>query len=374
MSQPTLPDSYGNIHSAIVHLLEDARRAAARSVNALMTASYWEIGRRIVEAEQGGQERAEYGKALLKRLSTDLTTRFGRGFSERNLEQMRGFYLCWPPERISQTASAKLGEKDVGESISINLPVLAKIFPLPWSSYVRLLSVKNEQARAFYETEALRGGWSVRQLDRQINSQFFERTALSRNKVAMLEKGEKALPGDAMTPEETIKDPFVLEFLGLKDEYSEAELEEALIHRLEDFLLELGDDFAFVGRQRRLRVGDSWFRIDLLFFHRCLKCLVIIDLKAGRFSYADVGQMHLYLNYAKAHWMREGENPPIGLILCASKDTAEAHYALDGLPNTILAAEYKTVLPSEKQIEEALQRARLDLENKRLMTKQKESE
>ena len=377
MSQPTMPDRYGDIHSSIVQLLEEARRAAARNVNALMTASYWEIGRRIVEAEQGGQERAEYGKALLKRLSTDLTTRFGRGFSERNLEQMRGFYLCWPPERISQTVSAKLGENNIDESISatsIKLPVLAKIFPLPWSAYVRLLSVKNEQARAFYETEALRGGWSVRQLDRQINSQFFERIALSRNKVALLEKGEKALPGDAMTPEEAIKDPYILEFLDLKDEYSEANLEEALIHRLEDFLLELGDDFAFVGRQRRLRVGDSWFRIDLLFFHRGLKCLVLIDLKAGRFSYADAGQMHLYLNYAKAHWMREGENPPVGLILCASKDAAEAHYALDGLPNTILAAEYKTVLPSEKQIEEALQSARLALENRRLNLKAKEGE
>ena len=387
MSQPTLPDSYGDIHSAIVQLLEEARRAAARSVNALMTASYWEIGRRIVEAEQGGRERAEYGEQLIKRLAEDLTTRFGRGFSRQNLWQMRAFYLAWPLEHIVQTKSdASLiipkvqtlsGESEspqIIQTLSAKLPDLAALprhFPLPWSAYVRLLSVKNEQARAFYETEALRGGWSVRQLDRQINSQFFERTALSRNKVAMLEKGEKALPGDAMTPEEAIKDPFVLEFLGLKDEYSEAELEEALIRRLEDFLLELGDDFAFVGRQRRLRVGDSWFRIDLLFFHRGLKCLVIIDLKAGRFSYADVGQMHLYLNYAKAHWMREGENPPIGLILCASKDTAEAHYAQDGLPNTILAAEYKTALPSEKQIEEALQRARLDLENRRLMMENK---
>ena len=390
MSQPTMPDSYGDIHSAIVQLLEEARRAAARSVNALMTASYWEIGRRIVEAEQGGQERAEYGEQIIKRLAEDLTTRFGRGFSRQNLQQMRLFYLGWPTGQICQTPSGKSmpmtkaqtmsGESESPHILqtlsakSFDLPSLARHFPLPWSAYVRLLSVKNEQARAFYETEALRGGWSVRQLDRQINSQFFERTALSRNQVAMLEKGEKALPGDAMTPEETIKDPYVLEFLGLKDEYSEAELEEALIHRLEDFLLELGDDFAFVGRQRRLRVGDSWFRIDLLFFHRGLKCLVIIDLKAGRFSYADVGQMHLYLNYAKAHWMREGENPPIGLILCASKDAAEAHYALDGLPNTILAAEYKTALPSEKQIEEALQRARLDLENRRLIMKQKESE
>ena len=390
MSQPTMPDRYGDIHSSIVQLLEEARRAAARSVNALMTASYWEIGRRIVEAEQGGQERAEYGEQLIKRLAEDLTTRFGRGFSRQNLWQMRAFYLAWPLEHIVQTKSAaslsmpkvqtpsgELQNPQIIQALSAQLPDLATLsrhFPLSWSAYVRLLSVKNEQARAFYETEALRCGWTVRQLDRQINSQFFERTALSRNKVAMLEKGEKALPGDAMTPEEAIKEPYVLEFLGLKDEYSEAELEEALIHRLEDFLLELRDYFAFVGRQRRLRVGDSWFRIDLLFFHRGLKCLVLIDLKAGRFSYADAGQMHLYLNYAKAHWMREGENPPVGLILCASKDAAEAHYALDGLPNTILAAEYKTVLPSEKQIEEALQSARLALENRRLIMKQKESE
>ena len=362
MNQP-IQDTYGDIHTGIVSLLEEARRTAARSVNALMTASYWEIGRRIVEAEQGGQERAEYGERLIQRLADDLTARFGRGFGVVNLSQMRRFYLAWPAEQIFQTPSEKLNAEIFQTP---DLAALAHRFPLPWSAYVRLLSVKNEQARRFYETEALRGGWSVRQLDRQVNSQFFERTALSRNKVAMLEKGEKPLPSDAMMPEEAIKDPYVLEFLGLKDEYSEAELEEALIQRLEDFLLELGDDFAFVGRQRRLRVGDSWFRVDLLFFHRGLKCLVIIDLKAGRFSYADAGQMHLYLNYAKAHWMREGENPPVGLILCANKDAAEAHYALDGLPNTIMAAEYKTALPSEKQIEDALQRARLGLETRRL--------
>ena len=390
MSQPTMPDSYGDIHSSIVQLLEEARRAAARSVNALMTASYWEIGRRIVEADQGGQERAEYGEQLIKRLAKDLTTRFGRGFSRQNLWQMRAFYLAWPLEHIVQTKSdaslsmpkvqtpsGELQNPQIIQALSAQLPDLATLschFPLPWSAYVRLLSVKNEQARAFYETEALRCGWTVRQLDRQINSQFYERIALSRNKAAMLEKAEQPETSDVITPEEAIKDPFVLEFLNLKDEYSESDLEDALIQNLADFLLELGDDFAFVGRQRRLRVGDSWFRIDLLFFHRGLKCLVLIDLKVGRFSYADAGQMHLYLNYAKAHWMREGENPPVGLILCASKDAAEAHYALDGLPNTILAAEYKTVLPSEKQIEEALQSARLALENRRLMMKQKESE
>jgi hypothetical protein len=172
-----------------------------------------------------------------------------------------------------------------------------------------------------------------------------------------------------VTPEEAIKDPFVLEFLDLKDEYSESDLEAALILNLTDFLLELGDDFAFLGRQRRLRIDDTWFRIDLVFFHRRLRCLVIIDLKAGRFSYADAGQMHLYLNYAREHWMKPGENPPVGLILCAEKGASEAHYSLDNLPNKVLAAEYKTVLPDEKLFAEELERSRLKLEQRQLKPK-----
>src|SRR5215213_2008921 len=298
-----------------------------------MTATYWEVGRRIVEGEQAGGKRAGYGKELLKRLSSDLTARFGRGFSQRNLEQMRLFYLGW---RIPQTMSAKShpaktlpsgGESSPDSSSELSRLTPARRFPLPWSHYVRLMTVKSEQARGFYEAEALRGGWSVRQLDRQISSQFYERTALSRNKAAMLRKRSEARPEDAVSPEEEIKDPFVLEFLGLKDEYSESELEEALIKHLENFLLELGGDFAFIGRQRRLRVGNQWFRVDLLFFHRGLRCLVIIDLKLGEFTHADAGQMHLYLNYAREHWMRRGENPPVGLILCAQKDESVARYA-----------------------------------------------
>jgi hypothetical protein len=183
----------------------------------------------------------------------------------------------------------------------------------------------------------------------------------------MLKQAEQAESGDLITPEEAIKDPFVLEFLNLKDQYSESDLEEALIQHLADFLLELGDDFAFVGRQRRLRLDDTWFRIDLLFFHRRLKCLVVIDLKVGKFSYADAGQMHLYLNYAREHWMKPGENPPVGLILCAAKGAAEAHYALDNLPNKVLAAEYQTVLPNEKLLAEELERSRIELESRRLM-------
>lgn len=373
---------YDGIRSDIVALLESARHAAARSVNALMTASYWEIGRRIVEFEQGGQDRATYGEALIQRLSADLTRCFGRGFSPRNIEQMRQFYQCWPTEQIRQTLSGKLASRKIPQTasaeltpslmsqtpsaLSADLPALAQAFPLPWSAYVRLLSVKNEIARAFYETEALRCGWSVRQLDRQIGSQFYERTALSHSKAAMLQKGEASEPGDLLTPEQAIKDPFVLEFLNLKDEYSESDLEDALIQHLADFLLELGDDFTFVGRQRRLRIDDNWFRIDLLFFHRQLKCLVVIDLKVGKFSYADAGQMHLYLNYAREHWMKPGENPPVGLILCAEKGAAEAHYALEGLANKVLAAEYQMVLPDEKLLAEELEKTRRELDARRL--------
>jgi predicted nuclease of restriction endonuclease-like (RecB) superfamily len=243
-----------------------------------------------------------------------------------------------------------------------SLEELASVFPLPWSAYVRLLSVKNVHARAFYETEALRGGWSVRQLVRQINAQFYERTALSTNKAAMLRKGTMPKPDDTTSPEAALKDPYVLEFLGLKDEYSESDLEEALIRHLEAFLLELGGDFTFVARQKRLRVGDEWFRVDLVFFHRGLRCLVLIDLKLGKFTHADAGQMHLYLNYAREHWTRPEENPPVGLILCAYKDKTVAKYSLEGLPNKVIAAEYKTALPDEWVLAEELSRTRKALD------------
>ncbi len=356
---------YEAVLADVVGLVEAARHASARTVNALITATYWTIGRRIVEQEQHGQARADYGAALIERLATDLTARFGRGFGRRNLFQMRAFYLAYrqipqtvsaqspglPAAAIVQTASA-LSSAMIGAGGRAEVPT----FPLPWSHYVRLLGARSAEARRFYEAEALRGGWTIRQLDRQIGTQFYERTALSRNKAAMLRRGEAQKPGDAVTPEEEIKDPYMLEFLGLKDEYSETDLEAALIAKIESFLLELGGDFTFVGRQRRLRVGDTWYRIDLLFFHRRLRCLVIIDLKLDRFTHADAGQMHLYLNYAREHWMLAGENPPVGLVLCAEKDSAVARYALEGLPNKVLAAEYRTALPKERALVAEIER------------------
>lgn len=373
----TVDDHYGDVLGSMVDLLEWARSASARAVNCIMTATYWEIGRRIIELEQGGDERAEYGKQLIKKLATDLSVRFGRGFSKANLEYMRRFYQHF---QIAQTVSGQFkrspsnsrhandtaitqvqsGQSDTADLQTPNvtfqsfklesfttIQAIADCFPLPWSHYVKLLSLKDENACRFYEEEALRGGWSIRQLNRQINSQFYERTLLSRNKVAMLRKSSEPTDDDLVTPEEEIKDPLVLEFLDLKDEYSETDLEEAIIHHLEAFLLELGSDFTFVGRQRRLRIGRKWYRVDLLFFHRRLRCLVVIDLKIGEFDHSDAGQMHLYLNYAAENWTNQDENPPVGLILCAENDQALAKYALDGLPNQVMAAEYKLALPDE---------------------------
>jgi predicted nuclease of restriction endonuclease-like (RecB) superfamily len=345
-----------------------------------MTATYWEIGRRIVEFEQRGAERAQYGKGLLKRLSGELVARFGRGFSQDNLERFRLFYLRFPLDLISETASRKssddllqatTAEKSAtvlrisgDRGAAIDVARMIEAFPLPWSHYVLLIRLRSDEAVRFYHAEALRGGWSVRQLKRQIDSQFYERTALSKNKAAMLQAGQETTPDDIVSAEEEIKDPLVLEFLGLRDEYSESDLEEALIRHLETFLLELGGDFAFVARQRRLRIDDEWYRVDLVFFHRCLKCLVLIDLKLGKFSHADAGQMNMYLNYAREHWTHDDENPPVGIILCAAKGQSLARYATAGLENKMLVSKYLTALPDEKLLAEEIDRTRRELEKK----------
>jgi predicted nuclease of restriction endonuclease-like (RecB) superfamily len=372
------PD-YLNLVGGIRELLETARHTSARAVNALMTATYWEIGRRIVEFEQGGEKQAVYGESLLLRLADDLTARFGKGFGKSNLFLMRKFYLA--SEQIFQTPSGILKspggatqksptssgifQTPSGKSspLFFNLADLARVFQLPWSHYVLLISrSRSPEAFTFYHTEALRGGWSVRQLQRQIESQFYERTALSRNKEAMLRKGAKPIPGDELTANEELRHPLVLEFLGLRDEYSESDLEDALISHLETFLLELGNDFAFIGRQRRLRIDDEWYRVDLLFFHRRLRCLVIFDLKLGRFTHADSGQMHVYLNYAQENWTLPGENPPVGVILCSNKGESLVRYATDALQNKMLVREYLTALPDEKVLASELQKTRKTLE------------
>lgn len=277
---------------------------------------------------------------------------------------MREFFLAWSFPQTVSAESLEPGQtghmQENPQTASAKSAGLARPspFPLPWSHYVRLLSVNDRQARDLYEAEGLRGGWSVRQLDRQIATQFFERTQLSRSKAALLRRGQPPDPTEQLSPEQEIKDPFVLEFLGLKDEYSESALEGALIHRLQEFLREFGSDFAFLARQRRLRVSDEWYRIDLLFFHRRLRCLVIINLKIGKFTHADAGQMNLYLNYAREHWTLPDENPPLGLILCSEKNQAVAHYALGNLHNKVLSSRYKLALPREKELAKEIAKTR----------------
>lgn len=409
--------NYDGLIVGIRELLDASRHATARVVNSLMTATYWDIGRRIVEHEQGGKKRAGYGEELLKRLAEDLTAQFGRGFSRPNLQRFRELFLCNPPDKICSTLSSKSrpqisptlsdlssgktdilptlseesGQGSIASTSSRQLPQhkratpllesgdgsilstlsiesqpplaeVAKAFPLPWSHYVLLLKARSPEAREFYHTEALRGGWSVRQLDRQMNSLFYERMALSKNKAALLKSGAKAKPGEELTATEALRDPLVLEFLDLKDEYSETELEAALTQHLETFLLELGGDFTFVGRQRRLRIDDEWYRVDLVFFHRRLRSLVIFDLKLGKFTHADAGQMHLYLSYAQEHWTMPGENPPVGIILCTTAGQGLVHYTLDTLPTKVMAHEYRLALPDEKKLLQTIQEARQQVE------------
>lgn len=379
VSAPSVAE-YEHLLGGIDLLITTSRSFAVRATNAVMTATYWDAGRQIVEFEQGGKARATYGAALLVRLSADLSAKHGRGFSVDNLERFRLFYLRFPLPGISAT-SLRISESPVRKStgppqadensamllrksepaVLAWIETLASRLPLTWSHYTRLIRLKSNEAFTFYHGESLRGGWTIKQLDRQIDSKFYERALLSKNKAAMLIKGGKAVAGDALTPDEEIRDPLVLEFLNLRDEYSETDLEDALIRHLETFLMELGSDFAFIGRQRRLRIGSEWYRVDLLFFHRRLRCLVVIDLKLGRFTHADAGQMHLYLNYALEHWTHEGENPPVGLILCAEKDESVAKYALENLGSKVLAREYRMLLPNEKLLAAELEKTRHQL-------------
>ena len=366
---------YRAVFGDVSKIIDAARESAARSVNAAMTAAYWLIGRRIVEFEQSGEDRAEYGAALVERLAEDLAVRFGRGFSLRNIYNMRLFYLAYPTDRILQTPSAKLAqlpERQILQTPSGKLEdplrrggLRRPADGLP-AALVRLRAAPVRQGRE--RPRVLRGRGAERRMVGPADRPA-DRLPVLRAHRPLEEQGRHAdtrgrrpRPEDPALPGEQIKDPFVLEFLDLKDEYSESDLEEALIRHLETFLMELGDDFCFMGRQRRLRVGNRWYRVDLLFYHRGLRCLVVIDLKIGAFTHADAGQMHLYLNYARERWVREGENPPVGLILCSEKDEALAQYALEGLSNNVMAAEYRITLPDEKMLAAELDRTRQAME------------
>jgi len=354
---------YSRLIADLDVLIEQGRKAAVRSINTALVSTYWLIGRRIVEFEQKGKERAEYGEATLRRIAEDLTRKFGKGFGLSQMKMIRQFYLAYPGK--SRTLSGQSVQSEKGQTLSGQLPAtdtsdISVRFPLSWSHYCLLVRIDEPVKRDFYETESIRGNWSVRQLDRQIQSMLYERTALSKRKLAVIAKAhEKPI---ALKPEDEIKDPYILEFLGLKDEYSESELEEALIRHLEHFLLELGIGFTFIARQKRITLEGTHYRLDLLFYHRVLRCLVAIDLKIGEFTHADAGQMNLYLNYLKDKEKLLAENDPVGIILCTDKKKTVVQYALGGLDNKIFASKYKLKLPDPKVL-----RAEIELERRRLL-------
>lgn len=323
-------DTSAHLYEAVSRVLSEARNKAYHAINFVMVQSYWEIGRLITEDELKGQ-RADYGKEVLRQLSIRLTKEFGKGFDESNLRYMRLFYKAFP---ICDTLRHELS----------------------WSHYRRLLSVDNEKARIWYMHEAANSAWSTRQLDRQISTLYFERLLSSRDKATVIaEANEKMSP---LPPTEVIHDPFVLEFLNLKDypALHEGDIEKALIDNLQSFLLELGRGFCFVARQKRMRYGDDDFYIDLVFYHSILKCHVLIDLKLGKLTHADVGQMDSYIRMYDDLYKGEDDNPTLGIILCSEKNEAVARYSVLADGRQMFAAKYMLYLPSEEELSNEIKR------------------
>jgi predicted nuclease of restriction endonuclease-like (RecB) superfamily len=353
----------------IRELVLTARKAVVHSVDLIQVLTNYEIGRRIVEHEQGGEQRAEYGKALLKELSETLTAEFGRGFSERNLRSMRQFFLTYrdrhaeiwqmpsaklPTDGKSQMASGKLATISAfPPSCQITSAKSASPFNLSWSQYVFLISIDNQEERRFYEIEASTGGWTLPELKRQFNSGLYERLALSRDK-----DGVRKLAAEGQiisSPEDMLKEPYVLEFLGLdeKAKYSETDLESAIIDNLEHFLLEMGKGFLFEARQKRFTFDEEHFFVDLVFYNRLLRCYVLIDLKIGKLTHQNLGQMQMYVNYFDRFVKLEDELPTIGIILCRKKHDALVEITLPGDAN-IHAKEYQLYLPDKELLRQKL--------------------
>lgn len=347
----------------VVVLLQNAQQQVLRAVNSTMTYTYFEIGRMIVEEEQNGKERAEYGKQILKGLSQQLTKEFGKGFSLSSLEQIRKFYLIYSNStmllrilniQIPQTLSTELDSQKT-QSLStefknIDFQTLISFFKLTWSHYTFLMRINDEKERSFYEIESEKHNWSVRELKRQYDSALYTRLALSRDKEGVLKLSEEGQIIEK--PKDIIKDPYILEFLGLPElhNYSESELEQEIINKLEHFLLELGEGFAFVARQKRITFDDKHFYIDLVFYNRVLKSFVLIDLKIGELKHQDLGQMQMYVNYYDREMRLEGENKTIGIVLCQNKSDLVVEYTLPDNNEQIFASKYKTILPSKEDL------------------------
>lgn len=326
----TLPRNIEELYSNIRNILQSARKRVYSAVNFAMVESYWLIGQTIVEHEQHGETRAIYGKGLLKELAARLSVDFGKGFDESNLRYMRLFYRCFPKCDTLR-------------------------HELTWSHYRRLISVENEQARLWYMNEAAQGVWSTRQLDRQISTLYYERLLASRDKAPVIAEAKEKM--SQVKPEQFIHDPFVLEFLNLKDypALHETDIEQSLIDHLEHFLLELGRGFCFVARQKRMRYDDDDFFVDLVFYHSILKCHVLIDLKLGKLTHEDVGQMDSYIRMFDALYKNEDDNPTLGIILCSQKSEAIVKYSVLNEGKQIFASRYKLYLPTEEEFKRMLE-------------------
>ena len=321
-----------NIYQEIKELLYSAKNRVYQTINTTMTETYFQIGKRIVEEEQGGETRAEYGKSLLKLLSVQLINEFGKGFSVDNLENMRRFYLAF---QKSETVSRK--------------------FELSWSHYIFLTRIENINERNFYEIESIENSWSLRELKRQFDSGLFERLKLSSDKQKVKELSAKGQV--IQTAQDLIKDPYILEFVGLPELswYSESELEQKLIDKLEHFLLELGKGFTFVARQKRITIDEKHFKVDLVFYNRLLKSFVVIDLKIGELKHQDIGQMMMYVNYFDRFEKTDDENSTIGIILCKDKSKALVELTLPKDNNQIYASKYLTILPNKEEFKKLLE-------------------
>ena len=323
--------SYDQLITQIGNLLQSGRKQAVQAVNTILVQTYWHIGQHIVVFEQKGNERAEYGSQLFERLSKDLTLLYGKGFSRSNLLYMRKLYQCFP---ISETLSHLL----------------------TWSHYFEILKADNPLEISFYSKQCEHEKWSVRDLKRQMKSCLFERLALSKDKEGVLKLAKEGHIIE--TPDDLMKDPFILEFLNIpqQNQFLESELEEKIISNLQQFIMEMGKGFAFIGRQYRMSVGGKHFYLDLLFYHRILKCFVLVDLKRGEIDHLDVGQMNLYLNYFKKEEATEGDNEPIGIILGAKENHILVEYATDSITNKVLLRKYQLYLPDKKMLQNALEK------------------
>ncbi|MCD7818994.1 MAG: PDDEXK nuclease domain-containing protein [Lachnospiraceae bacterium] len=331
----------------VSHILQAAKNNAKAAVNLSMVYAYYEIGRKIFEEEQNGEFRASYGKYLLKELSAYLTGIFGKGYSADNLKLMRRFYTVYVDDQIGETAFPQFK----------NLPAVSsgRRFYLSWSHYLKLMRIKNVDERHFYEIEAVKNNWSLEELKRQCNSALYERIALSTNKEEVY---RLALEGQILDkPMDLIKDPYILEFLNLPElpEYSETELENRIISHLERFLLELGTGFAFIGRQVRFTYEEDHFKVDLVFYNRLLRCFVLIDLKIGKLTHQDIGQMQMYVHYYDRQVKLADENKTIGILLCRDKNDAVVQMTLPEDNDQIFASKYEEVLPSKKELQKLLE-------------------